>query len=89
VARLLSNADLALARICVGWPEARQTLRLAQEHFEAAGFSFLLEFLTRCISAVAVGTVYFEAGFDEVKLYAVMPGCGTTVAGNLVPPACG
>ena len=63
----LSNADLALARICVGWPEARQTLKLAQEHFEAAGFSFKLEFLTRCISAVAVGNVYFEAGFDEVQ----------------------
>lgn len=63
----LSNADLALARICVGWPEARETLRASQQHFEAAGFPFKLEFFTRCISAVAVGNVYFEGGFDEVK----------------------
>lgn len=60
----LSKADLALARVCVGWPEARETLKGAQQHFEAAGFSFKLEFLTRCISAVAVGNAYFEGGFD-------------------------
>lgn len=61
----LSTADLALARICVGWPEARDTLRAAQEHFKAAGFAFKLEFLTRCISAVAVGNAYFEGGFNR------------------------
>ena len=61
----LSKADLALARVCVGWPEARDVLRAAQEHFEAAGFGFKLEFFTRCVSAVAVGNVYFEGGFDQ------------------------
>lgn len=62
----LSKADLALARICVNWPEARDTLREAQEHFAGAGFNFELEFLTRCISAVAVGNVSFEGRFDQV-----------------------
>jgi len=61
----LSNADLALARVCVGWPEARDVLKGANDHFEAAGFSFGLEFFTRCISAVAVGNAYFEGGFDK------------------------
>jgi len=61
----LSKADLALARICVGWPEARDTLKGVQQHFEAAGFQFKLEFFTRCISAVAVGNAYFEGGFDK------------------------
>jgi len=61
----LSNADLALARVCVGWPEARDTLKAAHQHFAAAGFNFKLEFLTRCISAVAVGNAYFEGGFDQ------------------------
>ena len=61
----LSKADLALARICVGWPEARDVLKAAQQHFEAAGFKFKLEFFTRCISAVAVGNTYFEGGFDK------------------------
>ena len=67
----LSKADLALARICVGWPQARDALKAAQEHFELAGFKFKLEFLTRCISAVAVGNVYFEGGFDQVDAQAV------------------
>jgi hypothetical protein len=40
-------------------------LRAAQEHFEVAGFKFKMEFLTRCISAVAVGNTYFEGGFDK------------------------
>jgi hypothetical protein len=61
----LSKANLALARICVGWPEARDVLNSAQQHFEAAGFKFKLEFFTRCISAVAVGNTYFEGGFDK------------------------
>ncbi len=63
----LSSADLALARICVGWPEAREVLRASREHFEAAGFPFKLEFFTRCISAISVANVYFEGGFDQVK----------------------
>jgi hypothetical protein len=61
----LSKADLALARICVGWPEAREVLKASQQHFEVAGFNFKLEFFTRCISAVAVGNTYFEGGFDK------------------------
>src|SRR5271166_1926614 len=67
----LSNADLALARVCVGWPEARDVLKAALQNFEAAGFKFKLELLTRCISAVAVGNAYFEGGFDKATPEAV------------------
>jgi hypothetical protein len=63
----LSNADLALATTCVQWPEARQTLRTSQEQFKTAGFEFKLDFLSRCISAVAVGNVYFEGGFNKTS----------------------
>ena len=49
----------------MGWPEARDVLKAAQDHFEIAGFKFKMEFLTRCISAVAVGNTYFEGGFDK------------------------
>jgi hypothetical protein len=63
----LNKADLALARVCAYWPEARETLRRAREGFEKAGFSFELEFLTRCISSVAVGNIYFEGGFDKAE----------------------
>ncbi len=61
----LNKADLALARVCAYWPEARETLRRARDGFEKAGFGFELEFLTRCISSVAVGNIYFEGGFDK------------------------
>lgn len=63
----LNKADLALARVCSYWPEARETLRRARDGFEKAGFSFDLEFLTRCISSVAVGNIYFEGGFDKTE----------------------
>jgi len=63
----LSKADLALARVCVGWPEARDTLKAAEQHFGNAGFKFKLEFFTRCVSAVAVGNAYFEGGFDKAS----------------------
>ena len=64
----LSEADLALARICVGWPEARDILNVALEHFAAAGFTFEIDFLTRCISAVAVGQARFTDDFGEREL---------------------
>lgn len=61
----LRKGDLALAHICTYWPESRDVLRKASEQFKAAGFSFDLEFLTRCVSSVAVGNFLFEGGFDK------------------------
>jgi hypothetical protein len=40
---------------------------MARDGFEKAGFNFPLEFLTRCISSVAVGNIYFEGGFDKAE----------------------
>lgn len=59
----LSKADLALAHICSYWPEARDILRAAQAKYKAANFDFGLDFLTICISAVAVDSVLFERSF--------------------------
>lgn len=61
----LKKADLALAKVCSYWPEARETLRHARKYFKNVGFSFDMEFFTRSISSVAVGNIYFEAGFDK------------------------
>jgi hypothetical protein len=61
----LRKGDLALAHICTTWPEARDTLRQASEQFKGASFSFDLEFLTRCVSSVAVGNFLFEGGFYQ------------------------
>jgi hypothetical protein len=59
----LSKADLALAHICSYWPEARDTFKQAQASFAKANFDFSLDFLTICISAVAVDSVLFERSF--------------------------
>ena len=61
----LKKADLALAKVCSYWPEARETLRHARKYFKNVGFSFDMEFFTRSISSVAVGNIYFEGGFDK------------------------
>jgi len=67
----LNKADLALARVCSYWPEAREMLRMARDTFGKAGFGFDLEFFTRCISSVAVGNIYFEGGFDRAEPKAI------------------
>lgn len=61
----LKKADLALAKVCSYWPEARDTLRRARKYFKNVGFSFDMEFFTRSISSVAVGNISFEGGFDK------------------------
>uniref|UniRef100_A0A7C1G635 DUF262 domain-containing protein n=1 Tax=Thermomicrobium roseum TaxID=500 RepID=A0A7C1G635_THERO len=58
----LSQADLALAKVCVSWPEARETMRACLDKWRRAGFSFRLEWLLRCLNAVVTG----EAKFDKL-----------------------
>lgn len=59
----LSKADLALAHICSYWPEARDIFKEFHQKFKAINFDFGLDFLTVCISAVAVDSVLFEKSF--------------------------
>ncbi|MCW6003766.1 DUF262 domain-containing protein [Micromonospora sp. CPCC 205371] len=57
----LSKGDLALAKLCADWPEARATMR---EHLRAwgkAGYEFNLDWLLRNVNAVATGRAQFEA----------------------------
>ncbi len=57
----LSKGDLALARICAGWPEARQEMKKTLADWKAAGFSFSLDWLLRVMNAVGTGKVPFTA----------------------------
>jgi len=68
----LSTADLALAHVCSDWPEARREFNHSRDLMKAMGFDLSLEFLVRCIAAVAVGRVVLEGGFyrassDDLK----------------------
>ena len=61
----LSKGDLALAKICAPWPEARNELKARLEKWKKAGFDFRLEWLLRCINAILTGKASFDA-LDEI-----------------------
>ena len=62
----LSKGDLALARICAAWPEARDELKARLEKWAKAGFYFKLDWLLRCITAVITNESLFSA-LDKVS----------------------
>ncbi|WP_017555563.1 GmrSD restriction endonuclease domain-containing protein [Nocardiopsis baichengensis] len=57
----LSKGDLALARICAIWPEARSEMRARLDDWYAAGFDFSLDWLLRNATAVATGRAMFSS----------------------------
>ena len=57
----LSKGDLALAKICAAWPEARSEMTGRIDRWKNAGFSFKLEWLLRCINALVTGEALFKA----------------------------
>lgn len=56
----LSKGDLALAKLCAEWPEARKELRANLDRWRSAGFKFSLEWLLRNATAVAKGRALFS-----------------------------
>src|SRR5258705_10826977 len=57
----LSKGDLALAKLCADWPEARVTMRDHLAGWRKAGYEFNLDWLLRNVNAVATGRAPFEA----------------------------
>lgn len=57
----LSKGDLALARICAGWPEARDELQSRIERWAQAGFNFKQELVLRCVNTIVTGEAMFSA----------------------------
>ncbi|HEU5439794.1 MAG TPA: DUF262 domain-containing protein [Ktedonobacterales bacterium] len=57
----LSKGDLALARVCASWPQARVQMRDRLDKWRGAGFDFRLEWLLRCINALVTGEALFTA----------------------------
>jgi len=56
----LSKGDLALARICARWPDARGEMKIRLARWERAGFEFKLEWYLRCINAYVCGKSLFS-----------------------------
>jgi hypothetical protein len=57
----LSKGDLALARICAAWPDARRELRGRLEKWRNAGFDFKMDWLLRNINTILTGEALFSA----------------------------
>jgi hypothetical protein len=57
----LSTGDLALAKVCAGWPEARQEMKARLDTWSTAGFDFKLDWLLRNINAIVTGDAIFSA----------------------------
>ncbi|ORV46317.1 hypothetical protein AWC02_11305 [Mycolicibacter engbaekii] len=68
----LTKGDLALAKLCAEWPDARKELRENLERWRAAGFKFSLDWLLRNATAVATGRALFSSlgtvGADEFEV---------------------
>lgn len=57
----LSKGDLALAKICAEWPDARKEMKVRLDKWNRAGFYFRLEWLLRCINTITTGEALFSA----------------------------
>lgn len=55
----LSGGDLALAKVCSDWPEARGRMKAALKKWHRAGYSFSLDWLLRNINTVTTGEARF------------------------------
>jgi hypothetical protein len=57
----LSKGDLALAKMCAAWPDARNEMKLRLGKWRTAGYSFKLEWYLRCITAITTGEAFFSS----------------------------
>ena len=56
----LSKGDLALARICADWPEARDTMKAKLKEWAKADYRFNLDWLLRSVNTVLTGEAKFQ-----------------------------
>ncbi len=56
----LSKGDLALAKICADWPEARETMKNKLKGWAQADFNFNLDWLLRSLNTVLTGEAKFS-----------------------------
>ncbi|MBW1957622.1 MAG: DUF262 domain-containing protein, partial [Deltaproteobacteria bacterium] len=57
----LSKGDLALAKVCASWPEARDEMLKRLQNWDEHGFRFKLEWFLRCINTIITGEAFFSA----------------------------
>ena len=61
----LSKGDLALARICSDWPEARDTMKAKLAEWDRADYRFNLDWLLRSVNTTLTGEAKFQYLHDK------------------------
>jgi len=61
----LSKGDLALAKICAEWAEARYTMRDSLDSWKNSSFNFNLDWLLRSVNTVLTGEAKFQYLHDK------------------------
>ena len=56
----LNKGDLALAKICSMWPDARNEMKKYLKQLQIAGYYFSLDWLLRCVTVYMTGRPYFS-----------------------------
>lgn len=56
----LSKGDLALAKICADWPQARDTMKANLKEWAKADYHFNLDWLLRSVNTVLTGEAKFQ-----------------------------
>ena len=64
----LSKGDLALAKVCAEWPDARDTMKAKLREWEEAGYEFTLNWLLRSVNTVITGEAQFSYLHDRDPL---------------------
>lgn len=71
----LSKGDLALAKICADWPQARDAMQRRLNTWEERGYIFNLDWLLRCINALLTGHADFaELDRQQVSVEQIKDG---------------
>jgi hypothetical protein len=61
----LSRGDLALAKICSDWPDARDAMKANLKEWGDAGYNFNLDWLLRSVNTVLTGEAKFQFLHDK------------------------
>ena len=61
----LSKGDLALAKICADWPEAREEIKASLDTWAEAGYHFKPDWLLRSVNTVLTGEAKFQFLHDR------------------------
>jgi len=61
----LSKGDLALAKVCAKWPDAREKMRAKIDELNKAGYRFTLDWLLRSVNTLLTGEAKFHFLHDR------------------------